>query len=184
MKTATLCVIMALELTVWAHADDNPSLNAVEAAGKDYLNKIDKAEKDYLSEIRLALRKTTVIEVFLIDFPGKGHPDPFDAEDDRRFVASNSGWSFEILKSARIDKAKEVTAFLNATVPDKSGSIIMGSAFPTIGFRCLAGDIELFAATVDLRSHLTKIIFPNGQWAPMGIDIESTKAILKDIGIR
>jgi hypothetical protein len=136
-----------------------------------------------LNEIRLALQKTTVIEVFMIAFPGKRDPDPFDDGKDPRFVEPYSSEAFGILKSARIDKAKEVTAFLKATVQQK-GDILMGPYAPSIGFRCLTGESQLFAATVDLRTNSMKVVFPDGQWTQMVIDAESTTSILDGIGIR
>lgn len=194
MKIAALCTLIGFPLTVCACAEDAPSLAAVEEAGKNYLKKIDiaqevidKAQEDYLKEIRLVLLKTKVIEVFLLDPRAMDYLDVFEAggaEFVSKFVELYADRAFKIVESARIEKAKEVSAFLEAAVPQKSWNMLMFSYYPHIGFRCLDGESELFVATLDPYSSSLRVVFPDGKWTRMGIDVDSTRSILKSVGIK
>lgn len=194
MKTATLCSIISVQLAVCVCADDAASLAALEVAGKNYLKKIDVAEKvideaqeDYLKEIRLVLIKTKVIEVFLLDPRAMDYQEVFEtdgAEFVSKFVELYADRAFKIVESARIEKAMEVSAFLEAAVPQKSWSMLMFPYYPHIGFRCLDGESELFVATLDPYSSSLRVVFPDGKWTRMGIDVDSTRSILKSIGIK
>jgi len=184
MKTAVFCAIMGFQVTASAYADNANLPAAIEEAEKCFLAKIDKAQEDYLNKIRLALRKTTAIEVFLLSLPGKEDvADPFDEGDLRRFVAPHSGWAFEVLNSARLDKTEDVVAFLDATVMNKGGDILMFPYFPSVGFHCFSGKSQLFSATIDMKSRSMKIIYPDGQWSRSPINIKSAMALLDRLSL-
>ncbi|WP_411825402.1 hypothetical protein [Luteolibacter sp. AS25] len=184
MKTSFLHAIIGLSLIASICAEDTVSSNALDEAGNNYLKKIEEAQEEYLNDVRVALRKTTVIEVSRIDYPGKRHPDVFDDGSDELFVEEHLNCEFKILETARIDEAQKVTEFLNATINNKGGDILMFPYFPTIGFRCLAGESELLTATIDLKSFSLRVVFPDGQWTRLGLDIKSTVAILEAKGLQ
>lgn len=188
MKISFLRFIIGFSIIASIFAEDavpsNPLDNALDEAEKNYLEKIDKAEEDYLREVRLALRKTTAIEVSRIDYPGKQHLAVFDDGSDELFVEKRLNWEFKILETKRIEEANEITEFLNATINNKGGDILMFPYFPTIGFRCLAGESELLTATIDLKSFSLRVVFPDGQWTRLGLDIKSTVAILEEQGVK
>jgi len=184
MKTSLLRVPIVLCLITAACAEDAVSPTVLDEAGEKYLEAIDKAEQDYLNEVRLALRKTTAIEVSRIAYPGSHHPDPFEDDSDQRFVEAYLGWGFKVLETKRIEKAKEVTDFLNATIYSKGGDILMFPYVPSIGFRCYAGESAMFTATIDLKSYSMRIVFPDGQYTRLGLDLRLTLEILKSQGIK
>jgi len=184
MKTSFLRAIIGLSLIASICAGDAVSSNSLDEAGNNYLKKIEEAKEEYLNDVRVALRKTTVIEVSRIDYPGKRHLDVFGDGSDELFVEEYLNWEFKILETARIDEAKKVTEFLNATINNKGGDILMFPYFPTIGFRCLAGESELLTATIDLKSFSLRVVFPDGQWTRLGLDIKSTVAILEAKGLQ
>ncbi len=191
MKISFLRVIIGFSLIASICAEETISSNAIDEAENSYSKKIEKvqaeiekAQKEYLNDVRVALRKTTVIEVSRIDYPGKLYFDVFDDGSDELFVEEHLNWEFKILETARIDEAKKVTEFLNATINHKGGDILMFPYFPTIGFRCLAGESVLLTATIDLKSFSLRVVFPDGQWTRLGLDIKSTVAILEAKGLQ